>query len=202
MSKFQNDPSLMKRAKSAWRAMRRRCLEPTHPAWPIYGGVGTKVCPQWASFDQFLRDMGLPPTPHHWLGRRDTSGHYTRSNCLWTTHAEQQRRRRFCHRAHLKDGQILTAAEVARLPGMPGWEAIRNRLTRGFDLGLPQPRKLYRASMWVTWKGETLPTPEWARRLGVAPQTLWSRLNRGMPLQKAMQGPIRRHRKPTSSPSE
>lgn len=177
--------TLMKRARSAWRAMRKRCLSPSSDAWHRYGGVGIKICPQWMVFEQFLRDMGLPPTPVHWLGRKDVAGHYTPGNCIWTDHASQQRRRQFCVQIPLKDGRTLTASEVARIPGMPGFAAIRNRWAQGFSLELPQPKRLYRKSRWVTWQGETLPLPQWAVRLGLTPQVLGNRIDR-MPLAKAM----------------
>lgn len=191
----QRETALHKRARNAWYAMRKRCLSPRSHAWSRYGGAGIAICPQWGTFDQFLRDMGLPPTPNHWLGRKDVLGHFTPSNCIWTEPAQQQRRRAFCHQVHLQDGRVLTASEVARLPGMPGFGAVRNRLVRGFSLELPQPKKLYRKSIWISWQGETMPTPEWARRLGITPRALWARLKRGMSLEVAMTGPIRTHRK-------
>jgi hypothetical protein len=190
--------TLLKRARSAWHAMRKRCLNPRSHAWSRYGGAGIAICPQWATFEQFQRDMGLPPTPSHWLGRKDVLGHYTPSNCIWTEPAQQQRRRAFCHRVHLQDGRVLTAAEVARLPGMPGFHGVRNRLNRGFSLELPQPKKLYLSSIWITWQGKTMPAPEWAKHLGITPSAFWARLRRWMPLEKAMSGPMRIHRKKRS----
>lgn len=176
---------LLKRARSAWYVMRKRCLNPRNPQWMAYGGAGIRICPQWGTFDQFLADMGLPPTPQHWLGRKDVRSHYVVSNCSWVLPEVQQRRRAFCHRVPLPDGQVLTVAEVARLPGMPGIGGVRGRHLKGFGVSPNQPRKLYRSSRWITWQGETLPSPEWARRLGIQPQTLWSRL-RSMPLARAM----------------
>lgn len=185
---------LLKRARAAWYAMRKRCLNPKNHAWPRYGGAGIVICPQWGTFAQFLADMGPPPTPTAWLGRKDVKSHYTPANCVWTTPPEQQRRRAFCHRVPLKDGQVLTAAEVARLPGMPSFWGVRNRHQRGFGLSPDQPRKLYRTSTWIHWQGETLPSPEWARRLGIRPQALWHRLRR-MPVDQAMKpGPYRVHK--------
>ena len=184
----------MTRARSAWHAMRKRCLSPSSHAWHRYGGAGIRICPQWETFEQFLQDMGLPPTPGHWLGRKDVTGHYTPGNCLWTEPAAQQRRRKFCHQVHLKDGRVMTASEASRLPGMPGFWAVRNRLAQGFSLELPQPQRLYRTSRWINWQGETLPLPQWARRLGLRPQVLANRLRR-MTLDAAMTPQVmREHR--------
>lgn len=102
--------ALIKRARSAWYAMRKRCLNPRSPAWGRYGGAGITICPQWATFDQFLKDMGQPPTADHWLGRKDVKGHYTPSNCVWTLPEQQQRRRAFCHgRELIKANQTMAA---------------------------------------------------------------------------------------------
>ncbi len=96
--------------------MKRRCLEPGFKDFKRYGGAGIKICPQWlTSFDQFLADVGTPPTPHHWLGRKDTSRHYTPENTLWTERLPQMNRRQFCRKV-IVQGKTLTAAEAGRLP--------------------------------------------------------------------------------------
>ena len=100
-----------KREKSAWRVMRRRCLEVNFKDYPRYGGAGIQVCPQWHSFDQFIKDMGPVPSTDSWLGRRDTAGHYVPENVIWTTHDEQVRRRQFCRIVTILD-QVMTAAEA------------------------------------------------------------------------------------------
>lgn len=184
----------LKRARSAWSAMHRRCSDPARRDWQHYGGAGIRVSPRWAEFDAFLADMGLPPGPNSWLGRLDTRGHFVRENCAWTTPQEQQRRRAYCRRIPGQDGRAVTAAEAARNPSMP----TRNTVLRRWSAGLPltnRVAKLYRASLWVTWAGETLPVPEWARRLGISRGALRARLRRGMQLEQAMRGPIRRHAK-------
>lgn len=182
--KKHRDP-LMKRARSAWQVMHRRCKETTHRDFPRYGGRGIRVCPQWTTFEQFLRDMGLPPSPTHWLGRRDTSKHYTPENTIWTERAPQMNRRQFCRKV-IVEGKTLTAAEAARLAGQPSRNTVLRRWEAGFSLENPKLAKLYRRSMWITHQGETLPLPEWARRLGLSSSVLWQRIKSGMPLDRAM----------------
>lgn len=171
--------SKLKREKSAWRVMRRRCLDVKFKDYPRYGGAGIKVCPQWETFAQFLKDVGPAPSPTHWLGRRDTSGNYTPENVIWTTCDEQQRRRQFCRLVSIDD-QVMTAAEAGRLPGMPARNSVLRRMASGFSLKGPKLAKLYRKSIWLTYQGECLPLPEWARRIGLPHSLVWKRFKAGM----------------------
>jgi hypothetical protein len=178
-------PKHLKREASAWRVMHRRCREKKFRDYPRYGGAGILICPQWESFDQFISDVGPAPTPAHWLGRRDTAGNYTPENVTWTTQPEQVRRRQFCRKVTIHD-QTLTAAEAGRLPGLPSRNSVLHRVAGGFSLEAPKLAKLYRASTWITYQGETLPLPEWARRIGLHRSVLWHRIKSGMAVELAM----------------
>ena len=174
-----------KRERNAWRVMIRRCTEPGQKDWPRYGGAGITVCPEWMeSFDQFLRDMGPAPTQTHWLGRLRVLENYAPGNCLWTTQPPQERRRTYCRRVSI-NGQVVTAAEAARSIGVRHATVLR-RVASGFQLENPPAAKLYRASKWLTHNGETLPLPQWAKRIGLPSQVLWQRINRGIPVEKAL----------------
>lgn len=179
--------------------MKRRCLEPTFKDWPRYGGAGILICPEWmASFDQFLTDMGLPPSPAHWLGRRDVTAHYTPDNCIWTEQAPQKARRAYCRRV-IVSGQTMTAAEAARLPNQPTRNTVIRRWESGFSLDRPAIAKIYRRSMWIRYEGETLPLPAWAKRLGLNSSTLWMRIQRGQSLDQAMTPELQRQPNTTFS---
>lgn len=174
-----------KREKAAWRVMRRRCLEVKFKDYRRYGGAGIKICPQWDTFAQFFKDVGPAPSPAHWLGRRDTAGHYTPENVIWTSRDEQMRRRQFCRIVTLDD-QTMTAAEAGRLPGMPTRESVLRRLASGFSLKEPKLAKLYRASTWLTHQGESLPLPEWSRRIGLPHSLVCQRLRAGMSVERIL----------------
>src|SRR6266404_8508941 len=78
---------------SSWRAMTRRCLEPTNPKYPIYGGANppVTVCDRWrdkTGFVNFLSDLGKRKR-RTTLGRFGDTGSYEPGNCKWMTQREQ-----------------------------------------------------------------------------------------------------------------
>jgi len=73
--------------------MRSRCNNPNHPRWADWGGRGIKVCERWASYDNFLADMGEKP-PGTTLERINNDGDYEPDNCCWATPAKQNRNKR------------------------------------------------------------------------------------------------------------
>jgi len=77
----------------AWRNMRRRCHNSADASWIHYGGRGIGVCPQWDSYDQFVKDMGLKPDGLT-LERLDTNAGYQPGNCAWVTMRDNQNNRR------------------------------------------------------------------------------------------------------------
>lgn len=79
---------------SLWCEMRRKCSNPKHVDFDIYGGRGIKVCERWDDMKSFLEDMGEKPSPESTLGRIDNSGDYTPENCRWASIKQRNRNRR------------------------------------------------------------------------------------------------------------
>ena len=83
------------RVSKTWANMLTRCYNPAATRYESWGGRGVKVCGRWRnSFQNFLSDMGLKPTPRHTLDRIDNNGNYEPSNCKWSTYAEQRKNQR------------------------------------------------------------------------------------------------------------
>jgi len=67
-----------------WAAMVQRCVNPNNESYPIYGGRGITVCPEWMSFEPFYAwaiangyAEGLQ------IDRRNNDGNYEKDNARW-----------------------------------------------------------------------------------------------------------------------
>lgn len=73
------------KAYAVWISMRKRCRD-KKDQW--YGSQGVTVCKRWNQFENFLTDMGEPPTAKHQIDRIYCSKGYSKSNCRWATPSE------------------------------------------------------------------------------------------------------------------
>lgn len=77
-----------------WKSMHGRCVDPRNASHKYYGARGIRICDRWASFENFLEDMGERPSKEHQLDRRDPDGNYAPENCRWITRTENNARRK------------------------------------------------------------------------------------------------------------
>jgi ribosomal protein S16 len=78
-----------------WQAIKRRCNNKQDSAYDRYGGRGIKVCDRWTdSYQNFLDDIGPPPSADHQIDRADNDGNYEPENCKWVTREENARNKR------------------------------------------------------------------------------------------------------------
>lgn len=180
-----------------WTAMNQRCSNPKVRSWDRYGGRGIRVCSDWRnSFEAFMSDMGTRPSSAHSLDRIDNDGHYESGNVRWAT-GKQQNRNRASNFVIKNDGHSKTLAEWAEITGIPAL-TIRARIIQlGWPikraLELPVKTKSRSGRRAITWNGETLCIAEWARRVGISPKTLKTRIfELGWPVENALTMPVRR----------
>lgn len=78
-----------------WKAMRKRCNNPSDWSYPNYGALGVKVCEEWESFSSFAtwaKTHGY--NENLTIDRIDPTGNYEPDNCKWSTRLEQARNKR------------------------------------------------------------------------------------------------------------
>ncbi len=109
-----------------WQGIKKRCLRKKCKAYKNYGGRGIKICDRWLSFELFLADVGLRPTPLHEIERMNNDGDYEPHNVRWATCMEQNNNKRSNHYITF-DGRTQTMAQWARELGI-NYYKIANRL--------------------------------------------------------------------------
>lgn len=135
-----------------WCGMLFRCRHKIR----AYGRRGIAVCERWQTFENFLSDMGEPPTKRHSIDRINNDGDYEPGNCRWATQTEQARNTS-TNTILEHDGRALTIAEWSEVTGIKepticvrlyelGW-SVERALTTPVAARLPEPRPWERVGM-------------------------------------------------------
>ena len=95
-----------------------------------YIGRGIDVVEEWLKFENFLADMGEPPTDKHTLDRINNDEGYGPANCRWATRKEQARNTSVARMLTL-NGETRCASEWAEILGMPV-ARVHSRLRLGW----------------------------------------------------------------------
>lgn len=154
----------MKKERSIWSGMKRRCYRIVDPAYKYYGARGITVCDRWRnSFAAFYEDMGPRPSPAHSIDRIDNNGNYEPGNCRWAEVLVQANNRSSSKLIEYK-GRKQTAyhweVELGFDKGLiaqrlkRGWSDLRAVATPPEPLQRRQPRnKKIRKSVWLVPHG-------------------------------------------------
>ena len=73
-------------------AAKNRCRNPRNKDFAYYGGRGIKF--KFASFEQFLSEVGPKPAPRYSIERINNDGNYEPGNVRWATLSEQNKNKR------------------------------------------------------------------------------------------------------------
>ncbi len=190
----------------SWRAMLTRCYNKNNRTYTSYGAIGITVC-------EFLR--ATPANMALLIGARPPGKSIDRINnldgyhcgqcaeCLekewalnvkWSTTTEQGRNQN-TNRLITFNGETHCVTEWAEKVGITS-SALRFRLFRdkwSIEKALTVPLgEMRHTSRRLTFNGETLCLPDWARKYGITTKALTHRLDTmGWPLEKALTTPLR-----------
>lgn len=115
-----------------WRNMKYRCNTISSPLYKNYGARGIRVCKRWSIFENFLKDMGHPPTRTHSLDRINGLKGYSKGNCRWATPREQMANIKTNKHLTLK-GEIYNEREWCRRLKI-NRSTLRGRLRQGWSV--------------------------------------------------------------------
>lgn len=80
---------------NSWQNLKGRCLRPSHPKYPRYGGRGITICDDWLSvegFKKWVDESGWFEGAS--IDRIDNDKGYSPENCRWITMSENSRKKR------------------------------------------------------------------------------------------------------------
>jgi hypothetical protein len=170
---------------TSWHAMKTRCDNKKHAAYPRYGGRGITYDPAWKDFKNFLKDMGKKPDPKMELDRIDNDKDYYKDNCRWSTKKEQTRNRGGARatRLYTYDGKTMCIKDWADYVGISP-SAMQKRLNNGWPLEKAFSSEKHDKPDLYTYEGKTMSLKEWSEYLGVKKVTLDGRLRANYPLDR------------------
>jgi hypothetical protein len=112
--------------------MKTRCNNPNLKQFKDYGGRGISYDPRWASFANFLADMG-EPLDELTLDRINNDGNYSKENCRWADRATQARNGRRTIMVTDQDGNTECIKDMAKRHGIV-YGTLYSRLKQGRPL--------------------------------------------------------------------
>lgn len=118
---------------NVWCTMKARCSNPNHIGFHNYGGRSIKVCDRWLKFDNFNNDMKNGYRKGLTLDRVDNKKGYSKNNCRWATHIEQQNNRSNNHLITY-NGKTQTLSQWARSIGLKPGVLYLRVVRRGWDI--------------------------------------------------------------------
>lgn len=113
------DPHYGKPARlyQQWARMRSRCNNPNCKEYPAYGGRGIKCCDRWASYTNFLEDMGVP-AKGYFVAQIDPDKDFSPENCHYVNRSLFSRRKAKVKTYVMYEGKSTPLAELARKFGL------------------------------------------------------------------------------------
>ena len=172
----------------SWYDIKTRCFNPNHKQYSNWGGRGITVCDSWRnSFENFLADMVLKPSPKHSIDRIDNNGNYSAENCKWSTPKEQANNRN-SNRLITIACVTLTIAQWTKEMSF-GESVIWKRLENGWSERDAVLTPVHTGRL-ITDGFKTRTIAEWTTKMGYGRSVIQRRLNLGWSELEAITIPI------------
>lgn len=178
------------RIYKTYHAMKARCTYEKDTRYPKYGGKGITVCDEWLGENGFTNfynwSIENGYSDELTIDRIDSNGNYEPSNCRWVDYTVQanntNRNRRITY-----NGKTQTMAEWSRELNI-SYAALNGRINASkmpLEYAFRQEKLNNRSrGIEITPKtelnGEKKYKYEWANENGITPETITSRMKRGM----------------------
>lgn len=131
---------------SIWNSMRSRCTNPNVDMYPVYGGRGIAVCPEWLADPwAFIRWAEPRFSPGLQIDRIDNDGGYSPQNCRFVSCVVNERNRSN-NRVVVWRGQSMCVTELAERSGVNA-DALRQRIKKlGWSVDRAAETPVYHAA--------------------------------------------------------
>lgn len=138
-----------KRLYDSYCSMMRRCFNPSHAQYHLYGGRGISVCPEWKNNFKKFAEWSLTHgySDNLTIDRIDNSKGYSPDNCRWATILQQCSNRR-TNVYYTHNGEKHSLAEWCRIldinyntAKMRRLYAKKNGIEPTFEYVLSKPKR-------------------------------------------------------------
>ncbi len=174
---------------ASWKSMKRRCYNPNNVGFKDYGGRGIIVSKRWHKFTNFFEDMGICPTGLT-LERINNQKGYSKRNCKWATHLEQnlntRRSRLLTFKGKTKPLSIWSSELKI------GYGTVLHRKQIGWSDEKALSVKVGFRERLVTINGETMNLTKWASAKGINSSIVIERIASGWSPEDAINTPFLR----------
>lgn len=117
-----------------WWGIIERCCDEHNKNYPLYGGRGIRICPEWRDSFKAFYDWAIASGYRDGLtiDRKDVDGNYCPENCRWATAKEQARNRRTARMLEL-NGEVHSLIEWSEITGLKP-DTITERIKAGWTI--------------------------------------------------------------------
>ena len=181
----------------AWKGIKRRCLNPSEPAYKNYGGRGVSIYPEWAeNFELFYAEIGDPPTSEHTVERINNDLGYIPGNVKWATRLEQRRNRR-SNVFYEYNGHKYMLRDLSEKYGISFPALVYRIITKGWTVkeAVETPVNIQSQNLSTMWNGRKCLIADIAKATGADYRLLRSRILSGWPVEDAIQAPAKEDRR-------